>query len=102
MGTTGKLCVSDGGTPPLIVCNTDTPAGLGTIQAVGNITTGPAFTAAAPGASLTWNNATSGTIILTAQTGALGTDTAVSIPAVAGTLIVGPATDGEEIGLSNA
>jgi hypothetical protein len=88
--TNGKICVSnaDGKT---VDCNTDTPTGLGTITSVGNIASGPAFTAAVPGTTLQWSNATSGNIILTAQTGALGTNTAVSLPAASGTLVVGPA-----------
>lgn len=87
--TATKLCVADSSTPPNIVCNTDTPTGLGTITEVGDITTGAAFTSTVPGKTLRFNNISSGYIILQAQTGALGTTT-VSLPSVSGTIVVGP------------
>lgn len=60
-------------------------AGDGDITAVGDIIDGAAFTAAVPGKTLTFNNATSGTVTLQTVVGALGTQT-VSLPAGTGTV----------------
>jgi hypothetical protein len=67
-----------------------TSAATGDVTAVGSCTTGACFTSGAPAASLTFNNATSGTATLQTVTGALGTVT-VSLPAASDTL-VGKAT----------
>ncbi len=66
-------------------CNQSAPTGGGTITAVGDIVTAEAFTTGTPGKTLTFNNATSGTIVLQAVTGALGT-TVLSLPATTGTI----------------
>lgn len=80
--TNSKWCTSDGTS---IICNTDAPTGAGTITEIGDIASGPAFTAAVPGKSLIFNNATSGTVEVKTVSGALGTRT-VSLPAETGTV----------------
>jgi hypothetical protein len=59
--------------------------GTGDVTDVGSCTGPACFTAGAPAASLTFNNATSGTVTLQTVTGALGTRT-VSLPAETGTV----------------
>ena len=65
--------------------------GVGDITAVGDATSGAAFNALNTGTTLTFSNATSGTIALTPVAGALGTVT-LSMPAVTGTLVTGGGT----------
>jgi hypothetical protein len=72
----------------------DSGAGAGDITAVGDITSGAAFTAGTPGKTLVWNNATSGTITMEAVAGALGTRT-LSLPAETGTIALTANTLGD-------
>ena len=62
-----------------------TGGGGGDITAVGDVSSGAAFTAGVPGQTLTFKNATSGTVTLQTVTGALGSVTA-SLPAETGTI----------------
>ena len=64
----------------------------GDISDVGSCSTGACFTAASPSSSLTFNNATSGTVTLQTVTGALGART-VSLPAATTTLVGTDTTD---------
>jgi len=67
-------------------------AGSGDITDVGDTTTGAAFNALNTGTTLTFSNATSGTIALTPVAGALGTVT-LSLPAATDTLVGKATTD---------
>ena len=69
-----------------------TSAGSGDITAVGDTASGAAFNALNTGTTLTFSNATSGTIALTPVTGALGTVT-LSLPAATDTLVGKATTD---------
>lgn len=83
-GNAGKLTVNASNQ---IICASDQggAGGGGDISAVGSCATGDCFTSGTPGASLTFNNATSGTVTLQTVTGALGTRT-LSLPAESGQL----------------
>lgn len=75
----GSLTYNGNGT-----INVSLSAGSGDVTSVGDCTTGDAFTGSC-GTTLTFKNATSGTIALTPVAGALGTQT-ISLPAETGTV----------------
>ncbi len=77
-------------------------AGTGDITDVGSCTVGACFTGGVPGTSLTFNNATSGTVTLQTVAGALGTRT-LSMPAETGTVCTtGSVCSGYQATLGNA
>lgn len=72
--------------------NLSLPTGAGDVTAVGDCASGACFNALSTGTTLTFSNATSGTIALTPVTGALGTVT-VKLPAATDTLVGKATTD---------
>lgn len=88
---TGSLCLLSGGAgsdPAWGAC----ASGTGDVTAVGSCASGACFTTASPATDMTFNNATSGTVVLQTVAGALGSVT-VSLPAATGTVVLKDSTD---------